>query len=534
MSALFGVNYWPSYSGPQMWRDFRPDLIEADLRALKAQGVQYLRFNLFWPDFMPTPEQVEPVMLDRLEQFLLLLGKLGLKGQMSLLVGHMSGENWPPPWLDEPARLYSDPGLLAVQEFYLRSVVERVRHCEGLEGYILSNEMPHFTGPAKPEQVRGWAERLYGAIRVLDPQRPIGTGDGVWYTLAPSNGFSSDLPHDFLGPHGYESDTHPERLLAAYGLAVSAAQAVAAGRPVWLEEFGAPHSVHGEAEIATWASKVVLEARLQGAERICWWCGVDFNLPLQNPYHHHAYEQTFGLLRRDHSVRPVAKALREACAAPLPRLPEVGLLVSSFQHQSYPFHLNTESDYRLTTQALRNAYAALRHLGYKPQVVFERQLLGGECLPGLLVVPSVQKLLAPTWKALERFRGRVIYSYYHGSQLWYGAWMAEAESFFGGKPRNRFGLPEEAPAQLVYNGTAWDLPGHPDPFVTTPLLLEPARASVQGIDPQGRPLWLRLDNRDLLLYPVEALAPDPTLVASIYRDAFGLGAGHAVNPMTGH
>ncbi len=109
----------------------------------------------------------------------------------------------------------------------------------------------------------------------------------------------------------------------------SAARAQANGRPVWLEEFGAPHAVNGEEEVAVWAGRVAHEARLQGAERICWWCGLDFDLRGQDPYRHHAFELTFGALRADRSARPVARALREACMAELPVLPEFGLLVPS-------------------------------------------------------------------------------------------------------------------------------------------------------------------------------------------------------------
>ena len=532
--AAFGVNYWPAYAGPAMWRDFRPQEIARDLAALRAQGISYVRFCLFWPDFMPTPERVEGVMLDRLAAFLDLLAAHGLKGQLSFLVGHMSGQNWPPAWLGDPAKLYGDPGLLDVQDLYFSQVVERVRSHPALEAYIVSNEMPHFTGPVSEALVRPWFARLRAVIRRLDPQRPIGTGDGGWSNLGPSNGFPADLPQDFLGPHGYEFDTREERLIAAYGLAVSAASARANGRPVWFEEFGAPHAVNGEQEVARWAGQVAFEARLQGAERVYWWCGLDFDLPGQDPYRHHAFELTFGALRQDRSPRPVAAALREACLCELPTLPEVGLLAPSYLHQTYPFNAAATADRAYTTRALRNAYAALRSLGYLPRVVYEDQLLAGAVPYGWLVAPSLQKLLAPTWEALERFPGRVLYSYFHGSGFWHGAWTNRAGSFFGGAPRNRYGLPEAAPTQLVAGGEALALPAHPDPFATTPLLLDPREAEVLGRDDRGRPLWVRAGNRDALLYPLEALAEDPQSVARFYRLALGAAPSGAQSPAGSH
>jgi hypothetical protein len=209
--------------------------------------------------------------------------------------------------------------------------------------------------------------------------------------------------------------------------------------------------------------------------------------------------------------------------AELPVLPEVGLLVPSYLHETYPFNTAASTDRAFTTRALRNAYAALRQLGHLPRVVYEEELLGGHVPYGLLVVPSTQKLLAPTWEALERHAGRVLYSYFHGSGFWHGAWTGRAERFFGGRPRNRYGLPEAAPTRLGHADFTLALPGHPDPFVATPLLLDPTHSEVVGHDERGRPLWVRLENRELLLYPVEALAENPLTVACLYARVLGMG-----------
>lgn len=513
----FGANYWASYAGPGMWRDFRPPEIQADLEALSKAGVQYVRFCLFWADFMPTKQVIEPVMLDRLEQFLQLLEQNNLRGHLSFLVGHMSGQNWSPDWLHDPSQLLSSSELLEVQERYLTAVVTRVKNQSSLEAYIFSNEISLFTGNAQPEVVQAWAQRLYACIKKIDPDKPIGIGDGGWSNLGPPSGFSSELPQDFIGPHVYEMDTHPERQIAGYGLAIAAATANAAGKPVWLEEFGAPHNVNSEHNNAEWAKKVVLEARLQGASRFCWWCGTDFDLPNQDPYRHHGFEQTFGLLRRDRSVRPVVQTLLEAIHEPLPDLPEVGLLVTSYLTEQYPFNIAAKEEEVLTKRALRNAYVALRRLGYIPRVIHEKQFLAGQAVPNLLVIPSVQKLLSPTWALLEQHQGRVLYSYFHGLASWRGVWTNRAASFFGGKPQNRYGLPETAPQKLIVNHLELPLERHADPFVSTPLLITPITAEVLGRDDLERPMWLRLEQRDLLLYPVEALSENPDTVENIYR-----------------
>ncbi|CAM4272336.1 glycoside hydrolase 5 family protein [Deinococcus marmoris] len=518
-ATLLGVNYWPVYAGPRMWRDFRPHEITCDLAALKDVGVDYLRAFLFWPDFMPTPSRVEPQMLDRLEEFLDLCQTADLKVHLSFLVGHMSGENWSPAWLDDPTRLYSDPVLLDIQARYLREVTARVGQHPALAAYVLSNEMPIYAGVGTTATVGQWAERLCGVLAGVQPRLPVSLGDGAWYCLGDETGFSPDHAQDILAPHLYIAETDAGRQIAAYGLAVGTATALAHGREVWLEEFGASQNTFGEAQIAEFAGRVATEARLQGASHICWWCGFDFELEGDLPYFHHGFELRFGLLNSDRTPKLAAAALREAVRAPLPELPEVGLLVTSYLPEHYPFSWD---DRDFVKRALRNSYAALRNLGYRPRIVPEREFLAGTAIvPDILLVPSTQKLLAPTWGALARHAGRVIYSYFHGAlDIHTGAWVHDAGAFFGALPHNRYGLSETAPTQLLAAGESWPLPAHANALATTPLLLDAEQlgeAELIGTDELGRPLWVRTGNRDLLLYPLEALAQSPEAVEPIYR-----------------
>ena len=43
MNSIFaiGVNYWDSRSGTDMWRNWSPETVEADLAALEAVGVRW-------------------------------------------------------------------------------------------------------------------------------------------------------------------------------------------------------------------------------------------------------------------------------------------------------------------------------------------------------------------------------------------------------------------------------------------------------------------------------------------------------------
>lgn len=40
---VVGCNYWASHDGTAMWSDWRPDVVDEDLRKLAAAGLQVLR-----------------------------------------------------------------------------------------------------------------------------------------------------------------------------------------------------------------------------------------------------------------------------------------------------------------------------------------------------------------------------------------------------------------------------------------------------------------------------------------------------------
>ncbi|MFY8044776.1 MAG: hypothetical protein ACOVOD_17815, partial [Rhodoferax sp.] len=127
-AALFdlGCNYWPRHTGPRMWRDFDPQAIAGELALLRASGLSTVRAFCFWPDFMPTPDRVEPLMLERLTEFMALCASASVGVFLTPIVGHMSGENWPPVWLDDPARLYREESLIQLQERYVADVARTV------------------------------------------------------------------------------------------------------------------------------------------------------------------------------------------------------------------------------------------------------------------------------------------------------------------------------------------------------------------------------------------------------------------------
>ncbi len=74
------------------------------------------------------------------------MSELGLETIPTFIVGHMSGENWDPPWR-HGRDLYRDVWLVAQQAWFVREIARRF-HRHAVAGWLLSNEMPIYGGRA--------------------------------------------------------------------------------------------------------------------------------------------------------------------------------------------------------------------------------------------------------------------------------------------------------------------------------------------------------------------------------------------------
>lgn len=448
MNAGFslGVNYWPRYSGPAMWRRFDPEAVRRDLEDIRGLGFHTLRGFLFLPDFMPTADRVEPVMLEHLETFLDLVAKAGLGVWPTLLVGHMSGENWDPPWRDG-GDLYTDARVLAAFERLIEAVVPLGANHPALDGWVLTNEMPVWGGPAPAPVVTHWCQRLLAAIAQRDPHHPAVVGDGSWGGLGARDGYQPERLgplQPFLGAHVYLEDVDPVR----HAFTAEAVFALLAryGHPVLLEEFGSSGAFAGQRERALYTRELLgasLAAGLLGA----WlWCYSDFDLATERPYLHHPFELSFGLVDpagRHHPAADEVRRFADLLAAlgdvddfrPGPR--PVAIVVPDAFDTDFPFHHEGTRERLLV---LIEAYTSMRLQGQEVDFVRESAPLDAY---RLVLLPAVNHLLATTWARLPvEARERHIYlSYFAGDQDFQtGPWSDGLEALAGIVSHRRYGI----------------------------------------------------------------------------------------------
>ena len=91
---LLGVNHWSRGGGPRMWDRLDPVRVQAELAQMRRIGLNTCRSFVFLPSFMPRPGALDQGALARLRQFFDLCQAEQMTTPPSLLVGHMSGENF--------------------------------------------------------------------------------------------------------------------------------------------------------------------------------------------------------------------------------------------------------------------------------------------------------------------------------------------------------------------------------------------------------------------------------------------------------
>jgi len=434
-----------------MWRKWRPQEIAREIEEMKALGLNVCRSFLFTPDFMPKPTEVDPVMMERLEEFIALCENAGIYTILTFFVGHMSGENWDVPWRGD-RDFWSDPWMLEKECLYVQTVAGRFAETDTILAWILTNEITHYAGNTNPASGSHWARTLCKAIREVDSLHPIGLGDGCWETLGQDNGLrASDVTSivDLFGPHSYPKDNDSLRHSNAPSFAIRMADF---GKPVILEEFGCSTAHASCQHQADYYRTTLHTAFLAGAAGALGWCFSDFDLPHQRPYSHHGFELLFGVTRADGTPKPAALELKRFAeiigkvdlSSYTPESSGAYIVVPShFDGTKYPFW---QVDVQATLGALQEAFTLAKQ-AHVPVTFFREPVLPEDVeslsVPSflhdarLLILPNCQALTAPTYEALVQFAeaGGIAYYSYHTDLS-----VHNFERLFGCEHRLRYGL----------------------------------------------------------------------------------------------
>ncbi len=360
-SFVVGCNYWASHAGTNMWRDWRPDIVEKDLQQLSVAGLQVLRVFPLWPDFQPITmlkggagrpvelrfgEQVLPntdagkagvssEMIERFQYFADRAEENGLKLVVGLITGWMSGRLFVPPAL-EGCNVLTDPLAIQWETRLVRYFVKRFKGHQAIAAWDLGNECNCMADVPSREAAWAWASAITNAIRVEDATRPVVSG---MHSLNPARaadwtmqdqGELTDLltthPYPYFTPH---CDQDPVNSLSTilHSTAESRFYADIGGKPCIAEEIGTlGPMIASEAVAADFARSALFSLWAHDCHGLMWWCAYD-QIHLEHaPYDWASFERELGLVRTDRSEKPVLGEIGEfgnwLKSLPFDRLPE--------------------------------------------------------------------------------------------------------------------------------------------------------------------------------------------------------------------
>ncbi len=336
---FLGVNYWASHAGTMMWRDWRPEIVEKDMKELAANGVKVIRAFPLWCDFQPITkllggegvvneishgerflDQRDPadragvskVMIERFKTFCGFADKYGIKLIIALLNGWMSGRDFIPPALVGHDYL-TDPFALKWELKFVKYFVSELKSQKNIILWEPGNECNCLGKVNTESEAFVWMGLITDAIRSVDPTRPVASGMhglfGNW-NIAQQAEFCEYLtihPYVLFTPYCNE-----DGLLSARAIQHAAAELTLysdiSGKPCFVEEIGSLCSTFGDDEtVAKFVRAGLFNAWAHNGYGYLWWCGFDQMHLTNAPYEWCDVERELGIMRVDHTPKPLAK-----------------------------------------------------------------------------------------------------------------------------------------------------------------------------------------------------------------------------------
>lgn len=348
MGFQLGCNYWASHAGVYMWRQWDKKTVESDLQQLSQCGIQILRVFPLWADFQPltlakangyheimhgdqvldrsTAEGlagVDPVMIARFEEFVLLAKKYGMQLIVPLITGWMSGRMFFPPAFEDRNPI-SDYETIKWELRFVKYFVNRFKSHDNIIAWESGNEtnvMSFADDGWRDGNYYVWLSNINNAIRSADPSRPVIAGihglsieGSLGITIAEAGEVCDVLtvhPYPAFVPHCYVDgyDTMRSKLHAT---SESILYSQISGKPCLCEEIGhLGNSLGCDESVAGYLRANLYSLWVHGFPGLLWWCAFDQEHLPYPPYDWSACEQELGLLRSDGSQKLLAKELAD-------------------------------------------------------------------------------------------------------------------------------------------------------------------------------------------------------------------------------
>jgi endo-1,4-beta-mannosidase len=335
----FGVNYTPSHNWWFCWNDWDADPIRRDLDAIASLAADHLRLLLIWPYFQPNPKWVSSLHLERLDQLLTLMAERHLDALITVFTGQLSGWYFLPPFNKTGEAFFTDAGMWAAQELFIRELARVVAGHDNVIGFDLGNEI-NTCWSAGMDAGDAWMARMFQMIDSVLPGHlnVNGVDHHPWFeptTFSPQVLAHQRMPVIHCYPwwtgalkYGGPMDPPSVRLLAGMAALVRS-YAGSPQKPVWAGEFNTCIEALTEKQQAAWLERAVNAAIEEGVGWFTYWDSHD----VDRRFAFNSVEYSLGLMTNDGRVKEQGRMFRELAlahqgkavqypAAPLPPPPD--------------------------------------------------------------------------------------------------------------------------------------------------------------------------------------------------------------------
>lgn len=343
-SFFVGMNYWASHAGTNMWKDWRQDVVECDLKQLSEMGVSVLRVFPLWPDFQPlkilqfyqgrikeiakneefldeTKEEdragVDVNCIKKFEILCDIAKRNDIKLIVPLINGYMSGRSFVPEAFIG-RNVLTDALCIKWEKRFINYFVNHFKDNQSIIAWELGNESNCLGSVNTEEEAWLWTSSLVDAVKTVDKSRIVISG---MHSLQCGGFTVYDQAEncDMLAVHPYMLFTkfcNLDPLVSPRAIGhISAEQTFYSDlgkKNCLVEEIGSLGSIMGdEKEIAKFVRAGLFNSWAHNGLGYLWWCAYDQTSLMFAPYDWHDIERELGMIREDRTEKYFAKSYKE-------------------------------------------------------------------------------------------------------------------------------------------------------------------------------------------------------------------------------
>lgn len=197
----FGVDYFSSETGENMWTNFSAETTEKDFIALRKLNIKWIRLLPLWKEFQPIKQSnsnpvyedgkelpdtcegkagVNALLMDRLETVMNLAFKYGFKVDLVIFGWGFGKGNYIPSIL-ENKNIFQHSTALLWEQKYVDYVVTRFSTHPALGGWNIgmAHSLCNKISRDKDAQ-NSWTRMIASTIRAVDKEHPIISGQSTY------------------------------------------------------------------------------------------------------------------------------------------------------------------------------------------------------------------------------------------------------------------------------------------------------------------------------------------------------------------